>query len=449
MNDKTQPDTLQRRLLSGGAWTLSGKLVTAFAGFIVNAIIARLISPQEVGAFFLLVSLVNVATLVSLLGLQIAIVRLVAEAMGSNQAGKARALISAVLRIGSFSATGIAVVVGLSGGLIAIQLFNSPIIASVVWYAPLWIISLAILTLMVEAFRGLHDFRLATVFGGGVTNLLTVGLLMAVLVLQGKSNLSSILILSIVSSILSLLLAAYVMKRKFSTLGKPVETSSHEILKIGLPLMLSNLAIFFTTQADLWVIGMFGTINDVAIYGTAIRLGQLVYIPLLISNMILPPFISEMYSQGKIRQLENVIRVTSSLSAIPAVFMLMVFIFSGDSILALIYGEYYRDASFPLAVMSAGQLVNVWSGSGMVTLMMTGHQRAVMNISLISGFLIVAGAILTVKPFGIYGVAVSTGLITATQALFVLFWVKRKTNMWTHFGTASLYFATKKFIQAK
>ena len=96
------------------------------------------------------------------------------------------------------------------------------------------------------------------------------------------------------------------------------------------------------------------------------------------------------------------------------------------------YGDYYSRAKLLLVLISAGQFVNTWSGSGMVTLMQTGNQRAVMYISVVFGTLILAGSVFAVKWSGVSGVALVAGMGIAMQALFVLFWVRRKTGMWTY-----------------
>ena len=424
-------------------------MLTIASGFLVNALITRMISAEEVGAYFLLLSMVSAGSIVALLGMQVAVVRLVAEAMAEQLRGVARATVSMVMRIGTSSALVVAVVMGLGGNLIALHVFNSPTLAQVTWYAAAWTFALAILSLLAESFRGFHDFRAATIFGNNSINniLMLVFLLIATLALK-KSSLQLILVLSISSCAIGGVVAAISMRRKFSTLGKSQPIYPLPILKIGLPLMASSMAIFLLTQADLWIIGMYTSTEDVAIYGAAIRLGQLVYVLLLISNTMLPPFISEMHSQGKHKQLETLIRLTSTFSALLAGIVLLVFLFAGGDVLSLVYGEYYRKAHFLLVIIGLGQFVNVWTGSGMITLMYTGHQNAVLKISFLFGSLVVIGSIIVVKPFGVLGVASVVCLVFGAQALFVLIFVRRKVGIWTHAGPKYLPLIIEKFRES-
>ena len=441
---------LHRRLLSGGSWTFIGRLVAVAAGFLVNALIARIVSVEEVGVYFLLVTVVTLGSLVASLGLHVVVVRLVAESMAGQLSGLARSTVLAVLKMGTASAIVVATVVGMSGKIIAYQLFNAPMISSVAWYASGWIVVLVILNLLAESFRGFHDFKFATIFSNNTsTNVLMGIFLYAFLGMGFHGELRDTLILSILSCIVSILFAAFIMWRRLRQFepGKPIQSKS--VLNAGFPLMMSSMAIFVLTQADIWVIGIFSSTEAVAKYGAAMRLGQLLFMPLLISNTLLPPFIAEMYSQGKISQLEKLIRIASTLSVIPAAIVLLMFIFWGDLILAMAYGENYRSAYYLLLTIGIGQFVNVWAGSGIIALINTGHQKSVMGISLGFGSLIVLGSLVVVKQHGVTGVALVTGTVTVMQAIFTLFLLRKKTGMWAHAGPRYFSLALRRFVGQK
>ena len=53
---------LKRRLLSGGAWAFGGKILVALTGLISSALLARLLTPQALGTYFLAYSILNVGT---------------------------------------------------------------------------------------------------------------------------------------------------------------------------------------------------------------------------------------------------------------------------------------------------------------------------------------------------------------------------------------------------
>ncbi|HYQ73221.1 MAG TPA: oligosaccharide flippase family protein [Gammaproteobacteria bacterium] len=427
--------SLRARLISGGVWTFSGRVLTVVSGFAVNALIARMVSAEEVGAYFLLISVISVGVLIASLGLQVAVVRLVAQAMATQMSGVARATVIVVLRTGAVSAVIGSLVIGLSGDIIAYHVFNAPQMVGVIWFAAALMLVRVPLGLLAESFRGFHAFGMAALFSNNtITNVLMVILLAATMFIGMDSDLEKVLIISVISAVVSVLLAAVSMRKRLQGLNDTEYVPMKSVLDAGLPLMLSGVAVFVLTQADIWIIGMFTSTQEVAVYGAAIRMSQLIFMPLLIGNTMLAPFIAELYTQGKLEKLESIIRSASTVSAVFALFMLVVFVAAGDSILALAFGEHYRSAYHLLVIISAGQCLNVWCGAGFVTLINTGNQKLVMYISFAFGGLMIAGSLMMVGPLGVSGVALMMAFVVGSQAIFTMYVVKRKVGLWTHAG---------------
>ena len=78
-------DSLAVRIFKGGAWAFIFRLLASVSGFVTSVLLARLMAPAEVGAYFLLLSAVSVVAAFSLFGLNFSLVRLVAEALGKGE----------------------------------------------------------------------------------------------------------------------------------------------------------------------------------------------------------------------------------------------------------------------------------------------------------------------------------------------------------------------------
>ncbi len=85
-----------------------------------------------------------------------------------------------------------------------------------------------------------------------------------------------------------------------------------------------------------------------------------------------------------------------------------------------------------LVLLSLGRLVSVWAGSSGVTLIMTGHQKAMMALTVVTGALSVAGEILLAPRFGGPGVATATTTMAVVQNLLQVALAKRLVGVWTH-----------------
>jgi O-antigen/teichoic acid export membrane protein len=425
---------IKEKLLKGGAWAFAGKLVTALSGLAISALLARLLIPEEMGVYFLTLSLVSVAAIVIQLGLTQTIIRLVAESMGTERSGRARQSVILVLRIVAFSGLIVACLLAFGvGEWVSEQVFKSVIMSQVVGLVSVWAVINAFQSLMAEVYRGFHDIRLATIFGGLTTSVLVMGLFLGLWLVQGHSQLHQAVALTIGAGLSSVLLSSVFLWRKLKLL--PYEKNSIstlEILHISWPLWVTTLILFVLTQVDLWIMGIFRSPEEVAVYGMVARTVALLTMPLLIVNAVVPPLIAEMYAQGKIKELEKELRTVATLTGIPSLIVLVIFVFFGDSILGLFFGEFYQTGAMLLAILSLGQLANVWAGSCGLTLMLTGHQSTMMFITVFCGMFTAGAAWFLVESYGGVGVATAAACGMTLQNILMLLFVKKKIGIWTH-----------------
>jgi O-antigen/teichoic acid export membrane protein len=161
--------------------------------------------------------------------------------------------------------------------------------------------------------------------------------------------------------------------------------------------------------------------------------------PLMILSLVVTPLIAEMYAQRRRTELERTLRTMATLGSIPASLVLATFVLLGGPILGLVYGDYYRTGATVLALLSLGQLVNVWTGCCTTTLMMTGHQLAMMTITMVCGSLTIVAILLVVGPYGSTGVAVATAAGLGLRNILMWLGARAATGMWTHAGLAGLF----------
>ncbi len=441
--------TLRRRLLSGSAWALGGKVATTLSGLATMALLARLLSPQDLGAYFLAMSVVITGATVGSLGINHVAVRFVAESMGSNQYLRARHVVGKIVRIGVLGALAAAAIYLALGNLLGNGVFHVPALASATGLIALWIAAVALQGVMADILRGFQDIRLATIFSGpttGIGNGPASGILLAVCVfvlwlVGGRTSLATVVLLAAASVGLCVLLASWFVADKVVSLpqqGDKDAIETRQLLHVAWPLLLTSLALFIQTQTDIWIVGAFLPPQEVAIYGAAARIVYFVAVPLAIVNSVVTPFISQLYTQGKKNELEAALRYIATLASVPGFLVASGFLLFGGPVLTLVFGDFYRQAATVLAVLSIGLLVSVWAGSGEVTLIMTGHQTSAMVIAIISATITAAAGLIAVGPYGLTGVAVASSGGWAMQNIFMWLAAKYKTGMWTHVGYIDL-----------
>ena len=441
---------MKKRLLSGSSWAFGGKIAVAAIGLVTNGLLARMLSPQEFGVYFLALSIISLGAVVGSLGLPKTVVRLVAENIGLNRVGHARRVIFAVLGLGVLGASGVSLAYLLFvGDHVGRYLFNSPALVAVTALMAGWMAISVVQEITSETFRGFHHIGAATLLGGMATGgksgglvmrLLMLGCLILLWVMSGGTDLWAVMLISIGSGAVSALLAVWLLCTKVSSLGTPGDPhepaqdsiSPKEVLSTSIPLLMIALAAFVLQSSDIWILGALGTQEEVAVYAAASRLVALIAMPLLIVNLVLPPLIAEMYAQGKTTELERALRAFSTVSGLPALLLLAGFVLLGGPVLGLVYGDYYRSGVLVLVLLSAAKVVAVWAGSCGLVLQMTGHHKQMLWVSLLTSPLFVVGALLLVRDYGPVGVAGAAAATTSLQNVILVLIVRRKTGMWTH-----------------
>ena len=446
--------TLRRRLLSGSTWALGGKIGAATIGIVTNGVLTRLLTKQEFGVYLLAFSIISLGAVIGSLGLPKTVLRFVAESITLGQPGRARRAIYTALGLGVLGALCISLAYFfIVGDLVSRYLFHSSALVAVIGLTAGWMAISTMQEIMAETFRGFHDIRMATLFGGLATGGKSAGLIMRVMLLAclvlllatvGHTDLRTVMLASVGAGAASSLLAALFLHNKISSLGtqgmeNPISVGDE--LRDAFPILIISLTSFILlSAADLWILNYFGSKDEVAVYGVAARLVTFIAMPLLLTNLVLPPIIAEMYARDRTAELEGTLRSFSTLSGVPSLLVLILFMLLGGPILGLVYGAKLfppgslaiHQGAIVLVLLSAGKLAAVWAGSCGAVLQFTGHQRSMLRVNLLTSPLFIIGALLVVRDYGPIGIASMTAAVTVLQNAALVLVAKRKTGMWTH-----------------
>lgn len=442
--------SVKRRLLHGSIWVLGGRVATILLSVVLNATLARLLSPTEMGAYFTTFTLVVVGSTIAQLGLDRAVVRFVSASMALGRPGEARNVVRVVFTYGILGAVGIGSLLGLGlGGWLARSIVHSDLVAAVIPVAWGWLIVMALQSLLVETFRGLQRFDLATIFDVFLVDILAASTFGALYLMHKHPSLHQVIVVFVVVVVITATVAATLLLGQLRRLEGHGRASRREVFAVAWPLLITNVAILLLgSGVDLWVLGHYRPQQDVALYGAASRLIIFVATPFIIFSGVIPPIISELHAQGRKLELEQVARTGATLAGAPAFVVLMIFLLFGSSVMGHVWGRaFYRQGASVLAILSTARMFAIWTGPCGVALMMTGHQRAIMYLTLFCGAASVGAGILAAPHFGPMGVAVATGGAQVLQNSLQLLLAKRRLDVWTHIQLSPK--ALSRFLSAK
>jgi O-antigen/teichoic acid export membrane protein len=353
--------------------------------------------------------------------------------MGTRRHGRARAAIRFAFRYATLGNGLVAAPLLMGGGtFLALRVWDSTLLASSMTGIVVWIVVWSYQVLVSETFRGFQDLRSATIFGGVITWALAALLLGAIWIVEGATTFERVIQVIVGSSAASLVFGAVALRRRVRTLPAGEALATGEVASLALPMWINVLTAFALTQADLWILGAFIGKEELAVYFAATQLVALVSMSLMLVNLVVPPFIADLYARGERSRLERILRNTATLAGMPALLVLLAFVFFGAPILSLVYGPAFGSGAAVLALLSLGKLVNVGTGSCGVTMSMTGHHTALMTITVITSAFTVGGCFLVVGSHGMEGVAAVVCAGTILQNVAMWLETRRRAGIWTH-----------------
>lgn len=425
---------IQSRLFSGGIWAMGGKLIGLPLGLFISVLLARVLSPDDMGSYIFAQSIVLSGIVIAQLGLGPTAVRTISAPLGINDLAAVRDNVRNLLQWGLLGALITAVIMNLLSDMLGIE----PYI--IIWVS-LWTIVLAVQKLLAEIMRGFHDIRAATLIGdasaGGLISYIAATImLLFIWYAYREIELTTALIITVMSGSIAAIWALVILAKTLRSLNLPKgKESAHfswQFLYAALPILVHTVATLLQNQSGIWMLEAFQPSSEVALYGVAARLVALIGVPLSVVNSVIPPIIPDLYAKGEVGKLERILRGLATLSTLPAVLTLIIFLLAGPHILKLLYGEFYGSASNLLIILTLGTVFNVIAGSCGLTLLLTGHQKTMMGISISGGFFTIVAVYLAAPRFGTLGVASVVSGSLLIKNLVMLYFNKRLTGMWTH-----------------
>ena len=328
---------LPGRLRRGAAWVISARVVGIGITMLVNIVLARWLSPEDFGDFLLLCNLMSLASMLAMMGLNMALVRFISESLGLGDVARARKCVQLVLALAVVTTTSVAGLAALAMTYLGTTILGLSEMPRLVPMVVTGLVLLTVLQLTAEACRGLHELRLASLFSGGqsgglLSNVLLLILLAGAMVF-GKPSISLAVVMNLLAMGISVPVAIFGLscaardRLAIPASGRRVSTLSvAQLLVFSLPLLFIQLLTFITTQSDLWIAGIFCPHDQLALYGAARRLVLLITIPLQMAILTIVSSIAELHGQQRHREIERVLRCAMSLAAAPSIVAILVLI---------------------------------------------------------------------------------------------------------------------------
>jgi O-antigen/teichoic acid export membrane protein len=276
-------------------------------------------------------------------------------------------------------------------------------------------------------------FRAAELCGGTVSNL---GILLYLCISAYLQSVPALRDLILVSGV------CYLVPAATGTLILLKATEAHEFRRHpdkattttssrSWAVVTHSIALFVVRQADIILVASITTNEVTGFYAGASRLCSVLTHPLSVVNSVVSPYIASMHDSLLRARLQDILSLTATAAAIPAIVGSLTYAWFPSFVLANSLGDAYAQGFRILQVLAIGQLINAISGSCGITLLMTGNQRLLAAISTFTAVLTIVAGLGLGRAYGAVGVAIAFTAGTAVQNLSMWAFTLLRTGLRT------------------
>jgi O-antigen/teichoic acid export membrane protein len=196
------------------------------------------------------------------------------------------------------------------------------------------------------------------------------------------------------------------------------------LFSFATPLAFAEVSNFVVLWTDILMLGIMSTSEQAGIYGVAMRLASLVWLPLHAGNQMFSPMIAGLHARGEIEGLKEMFQLTARwilLASLPV----FVIISSAREFLLSLFGPGFVLGGTVVLLLAGGKLIASATGSVGFMLNMTGHQRLNLANSLAMALMNAILNYVWIGKWGAAGAAAASALSLSVINILRVVQVKR------------------------
>lgn len=407
MQPRTLFNRVQRQLKSGtlGKFALSmSSAILARIGLLLLAIIvARNFGTSDYGAFTFATSTALIVAQVAVLGWPILMNRLIPEFVRDENWGALRGLRDAgdwlILSTGVIGSLILWLLVRVTG-----QLGSGFLLSAIL------VIPFAFAIMRRQQLTAVRLSALGLLFDQGFGALIAAGVLFAI----GVSSIEEAVAIFAGAMMLGIVITTVIFNRR---LPAQVRSATRDVqfwtwTKISIPLFVGMSAKLLMNKADILMLAPLAGLHESGLYGAAFRITFLLTFPQMVMMTVLTPLISEAFAKGEEHKIKPLLRMglwAAAATAIPASLPLILF---PGPIMAFLFGEAFREAAIPLALLTIGQLASSFASPMASLLMMGGREKAYGTLNAVGFGCHILMNFALIPLYGAVGAAISTMVVS-------------------------------------
>ena len=356
----------EKLILKTSAWSFIGQICVKVFSFIYTILLARFFSSDDVGTFYLALSVSSMIFIFTDLGLDYVVSRYVPYLLGKNEPKK----LDLLLKLTYFGGGTLTILFSIATFIFSqnIALFlNSPSIDLPIKVLSIYLIVNEILAINNGILRGTKNIAKVNILSSlqGFAKLI---LLLPLAYLFGFNS-YSISLGFVISFVIIIPLSFFYIYPNLLDFGKRSasvsELSNSAKINFSKEVVIFGLSTAFVVALsallqylDVLMLGYFNfPKSQIAIYSIAVGLANLLLIfPTSLSSVFLP-LISELYGKENFDEMKRITSTTVKWTALSTFPIMILFAVFGSELLSSLYGSEYGAGNIVLTVFSIGLFI--------------------------------------------------------------------------------------------
>lgn len=396
---------LTRSVLHSMLFRLTGMALA----FLLHILLARLMGPKGYGDYAVIITWLNLLLVVSLFGMDTAVLRFLPAAVGKKDYPHA----SGFLRFSYRWITVLSILCSIAALLILIfksKRSNWSFNEGMFWA----LFILPVLAFIYQASAVLRSFHRIKASMLPVFILLPVFMAVSCgyyFISNGKLPVDAVMFTQLVCTVLIGFIISRISGKQRQERLEEAEPEYHRKLWLSAAasFFIVSLVDMLLRQTDILLIGYMLNNAKAGQYAVAARITSLVAFGLSVTDYVYMPRIAAVYERRRLAELQKMVRQASRQIVLIALPVVVALIAAGPWLLSL-FGPAFRIAYVPMLILLTGQLVNAATGMVGGLLNMTGNHRSFLLFSIICALLQFGLIYVLVPVWGLSGAAAAAAL---------------------------------------
>jgi O-antigen/teichoic acid export membrane protein len=415
------------QLIGGTAIALALKALGACLALALNIAIGRMLGAEGAGLYFLALSVATIGAVVSKLGLDNSLLRFVAHGRANDDGNSVHGVFRLAISSAAIASITAMVAVFLLAPWLAEEALGEAAAAPIIQVMSIGILTFAMMTLMAESLKGLSRIAYSMLVSGTLYPAIALAALWP---LVGRFGVAGAATAYVVGTGTAAFIGWMMWRAHSSKIDAPNPGFDRQTLieSCGPLWAMSIINRGILPWAPLLLLGVWGTTEEVGVFGAAVRIATLIAFFLTAANSVLAPKFVELHSKGDIAGLGRLTRNFAMFMTLATSPFFIVLIVMNQTIMGL-FGSEFAIGGTALMILAMGQAVNTMTGSVGNLLMMTGHERDIRNTSVFGGALTVGLSLLLIPLYGFIGAAIATASSVAAMNVISVLLIKKRLGI--------------------